>query len=517
MKIMNKKFTPQIELEAAAYPHASADLIIRNEFDKYLDIKREASDKKRKFLFYLILFFIFAIPATYFYPRVYNYVQDSFTYMKSSKIENTLGIYGYEIKASALNTHQIDVYSMYNFKEDTTIHQFASYAKLIHIYNSDYYGKNLNLSEISERRLWSFMNYLGFNNEDLCGLDRAFSGDVSMTIREWLFSINSNQNHNNSYFNPKVVELQELKQLYETQLDNELRKPFSKYQINTLRRYSVHRNISSGNSQKVILGVLNYAKNDPALFEKLFYLKDEIRRINNEIDIRLALSSMSMASDFGYRGNYQLFAWLKADKNGADLIKKKKNSKNSLYVTIANDYSIFSGNYKQSRDIFKKMNLDYYDYVIENPIRIGLQVKDVGLFGVRRRSDNGFLYEHKGIDLMADRGTAVFPVREGYIINVEEDTDGHGNYVVIWHDNSLTSSYSHMQPDEYFKELFNNYEKNGPIWVGLHSRIGSVGTSGNIPKGDPQYGYAHLHLEIKESNKYKNPFLMLQEKIKVIH
>jgi len=41
--------------------------------------------------------------------------------------------------------------------------------------------------------------------------------------------------------------------------------------------------------------------------------------------------------------------------------------------------------------------------------------------------------------------------------------------------------------------------------------------TGNIPEDSDQYGYAHLHLEIREYNRYKNPFLLFNQQILVIH
>ncbi len=517
---MSRKFTPHIELEATAYSHAPADLIIRNEFDKFLDFRKDQRTKRTRILAYSVLFLTLIALFTVFAPRLYRLAVSRFDYYRSSQIEKTLGLFGYEIKASALNNHPLDnIYASYSFADDSAAGLPALYAYLIHRCNTDYYGKTLKLSEVSEKRLYAMMRLGNFNRNDLCGLDRPFQGDDSQTLRQWLLGRALSHDRNAEYFNPRIAELCEARDLYSKQLKQELSQPFDEHQIHTLRRLSVREDITPDNSQQVILGVLKFIHEDPGILEHIYYLKDEIARIKNEIDIRLGLMKLAMASEFGFRGNYQVYGWMMADMAGGDMLKKNQplEGRKALYDGLRDQYKTYSDAYSDTRRLYSDINLDYFDYSIENPIRIGLKVKDVGLFGVRRKTDGGTLYEHKGIDLMADRGTPVFPVREGYVVNVEKDADGHGNYVVVWHDNTLTSSYSHLDDDKTFEALLKQYTDEGAFWVGLQSRIGSVGTSGNIPRGDPQYGYSHLHLEIKESSIYRNPFLMLADNIAVIH
>ncbi len=63
----------------------------------------------------------------------------------------------------------------------------------------------------------------------------------------------------------------------------------------------------------------------------------------------------------------------------------------------------------------------------------------------------------------------------------------------------------------------NRFDSEGPFWIGNNEVIANIGMTGNIPEDSDLYGYAHLHLEIREYNRYKNPFLLFNQQILVIH
>gem|GEM_PF-1729239 len=516
---MNRKFTPRIELEAGAYSAAPADLIIRNEYDKFLDTRRERSSRRRRQILYGLLIFLSAVLLWLAYPIVSTFAVDQLRYIRSASMENTLQTFSYEIKTSALKSTVLPLYSAYAFSADSSWGTESRYAWLIHRYNNDFYGRHLSLSELSEKRLYSWLTYSGLNKLDIAGLNRPFSGDPQISVRDWLIAMSTDDNLHSEYFNPRISELVDEIAYLEDALDREMTLPFTEEQLLEFRRRSLRSDLEPGNSQEVILKALEFIREDPGLAEKMFYLKTSVQERREELDIRLGLAAIHLAGSFRYKGNAQIFGWLSLDKSGAEMMKTDRalDKYQAEYRELKSNYSAYSRHYNHISGMYDRINLEYYEYTIENPIRIGLTVKDVGLFGVRRKTENGYLYEHQGIDLMADRGTPVYPVRDGYVIRVESENDGHGNFVEIWHDNALTTSYSHMHGDAHFDRTLRKFMESGPFWVGTSSRIGSVGTSGNIPKGDPQYGYSHLHLEVKSSRQYKNPFQMLREDITVIH
>ncbi len=117
------------------------------------------------------------------------------------------------------------------------------------------------------------------------------------------------------------------------------------------------------------------------------------------------------------------------------------------------------------------------------------------LFGNRHRSD-GSIGFHTGIDLAALRGTPVYAVGSGKIIEAGYDA-GYGNTVVIRHSARYKTRYAHMN---------RLLTRNGQI-VGAGQKIGTVGATGNVraAKNDP----SHLHFEIFVDGKQINPLSCL--------
>ena len=144
-----------------------------------------------------------------------------------------------------------------------------------------------------------------------------------------------------------------------------------------------------------------------------------------------------------------------------------------------------------------------------------LEVKNVGLFGARRKSSGGGLYKHKGIDLIADEGTLIYPVKDGFVVFVGNKRNGHGNHIKIIHDNRIVSLYSHLRDNRIWERTLARFRNEGPFWIGILIPLASVGSTGNIPVNDAQYGYAHLHLEVEVHGKLENPFQMFNEPFKV--
>lgn len=85
---------------------------------------------------------------------------------------------------------------------------------------------------------------------------------------------------------------------------------------------------------------------------------------------------------------------------------------------------------------------------------------------------------HAGIDLPADRGTPVYPVLPGEVVETDHWTGSGsaGNAVTVKHADTLATSYLHL--DDIFVEVGD--------WVNQGDMVGSVGSTGA--------SYNHLHL-----------------------
>ena len=95
---------------------------------------------------------------------------------------------------------------------------------------------------------------------------------------------------------------------------------------------------------------------------------------------------------------------------------------------------------------------------------------------------------HKGVDLTAARGTAVFATAPGKIVVAANCNDGYGNKVVIDHGNGYKTLYAHLSRIEV---------KTGQI-VKLAKEIGKVGSTGRSIA-------PHLHYEVRINDQPVNP------------
>jgi murein DD-endopeptidase MepM/ murein hydrolase activator NlpD len=119
------------------------------------------------------------------------------------------------------------------------------------------------------------------------------------------------------------------------------------------------------------------------------------------------------------------------------------------------------------------------------------------LFGSRPRKDGspGF---HFGIDLAANKGTAVYASRSGVIIHAGYDR-GYGKTIVMQHGKQFKTRYAHLD-----KILV----KTGDI-IPSGKRIGAVGATGYVRKkgGDG----SHLHFELYYRGKRVDPLQFLPD------
>jgi len=94
---------------------------------------------------------------------------------------------------------------------------------------------------------------------------------------------------------------------------------------------------------------------------------------------------------------------------------------------------------------------------------------------------------HNGIDLPAPRNTNIYAVRGG-VVSISGYSSSYGNYVVIQHDNGVSTLYAHMNSRAVKVDAI---VKQGQV-------IGYVGTTGSSTGN-------HLHFEIRESGTRVNP------------
>jgi murein DD-endopeptidase MepM/ murein hydrolase activator NlpD len=115
---------------------------------------------------------------------------------------------------------------------------------------------------------------------------------------------------------------------------------------------------------------------------------------------------------------------------------------------------------------------------------------------VRQAFASRFNASHRGIDIFAPAGTAVFAVDDG---EARAGEDPKGGHVVFLKARSGASFYfAHLR----------DFAGTFPRTVKAGERIGSVGTSGNAQGKDP-----HLHFEVRPSPGADtvDPFPHLQE------
>jgi murein DD-endopeptidase MepM/ murein hydrolase activator NlpD len=108
-------------------------------------------------------------------------------------------------------------------------------------------------------------------------------------------------------------------------------------------------------------------------------------------------------------------------------------------------------------------------------------------FGIRRNPISGNVVMHEGIDLAAPEGTEVYAVADGVVTEIGEDPI-YGIYIIITHQNRLTSLYGHLQRVE---TVLRSTVRSGTL-------IGRVGSTG-------QSTGPHLHFELHQDGRAIDP------------
>ncbi len=485
--------------------------IIQQQVDNYIT-KRKIWDGLRRRIYY-VLFTLIIVVSSIFYS---GEISDLVKALAMSDVDNLLTIQVAKIKKASLDKVPDQYFTGLELPKNESLTEETKYAYLIHKLNNDFYGSAFNLALKDERYLYTHVTLAGLDFTDLAHLNRPFSDDSSQTLKQWLFNKTSASKIYSAYYNPifqKIVnEIKELEKIYKQKLSE----PFPK-DVQDIAKHILLKNKKEELSREGLKEELaTIFSTNTILIKDELDLEQAINEKKQELNLRLGLFQIFLGKEYKTRRSQDVFGWLNGDYKGKNYFSSKgrkfKNLKdNTNYPGVENFISSFNYNNR----LYKK--LDLWDKTIRlyNPLRMPLEVKNVGLFGSRRKSSRGRLYKHKGIDLIADEGTPVYPVNDGFVVYVGNKRNGHGNHIKIIHDNRIISLYSHLKDDRIWERTLARFHNEGPFWINTLSPLATVGSTGNIPSNDAQYGYAHLHLEVEVHGKLENPFQMFNEPFKV--
>ena len=100
----------------------------------------------------------------------------------------------------------------------------------------------------------------------------------------------------------------------------------------------------------------------------------------------------------------------------------------------------------------------------------------------------GFSRYHSAVDIASDFGKPIHTLGAGTVVFAGFMADGHGNTVVVEHDNGLASLYAHM----------------GKIYVGVGNQIDTQRPIGTVGLTGRTTG-PHVHVEIIDNGIYVDP------------
>lgn len=128
-------------------------------------------------------------------------------------------------------------------------------------------------------------------------------------------------------------------------------------------------------------------------------------------------------------------------------------------------------------------------FFLDTSFRLPLDTRVVSSgFGYRNSPVYGKWKFHKGIDFAASQGEAVYSCKGGTVSFVLRNDAVFGNYIIIAHQNGLTSVYAHLS-----RILVRKGET-----VGAGQKIGEVGQTGFVTG-------PHLHFEIRQNGTAADP------------
>lgn len=105
----------------------------------------------------------------------------------------------------------------------------------------------------------------------------------------------------------------------------------------------------------------------------------------------------------------------------------------------------------------------------------------------------GFWSAHPGIDITAPKGSPIYPIRSGKVVEISISHYNYGRSVIIDHGDGTTSLYAH---------LGKIYVDEGDVVTDTQP-LGEVGISGRTTG-------PHLHLEVRKNGVAQNPIKYLR-------
>ncbi|KAA3617599.1 MAG: hypothetical protein D8M58_01425 [Calditrichaeota bacterium] len=485
--------------------------IIQQQVDSYIT-KRKIWDSLRRRLTGVLFVLILAVSALLYSGEIINLVKT----LAMNDVELLLTEDAALIKKSAMKLVPKTYFSGLELPKNESLTEETKYAFLIHKLNNDFYGSAYNLALLDERYLYTHISMAGLNYADLSNLNRPFSDDSSQTLKKWLFNKTNSSLMNSAYYNPIFQKLSDEINSLQKQLSEKLSEPFPTEVQDIAKHILVKNNKNELERDELKAELASLFSTNPVLIKDELELEQQLAEKKQELNLRLGLFQVYLGKEYKTRRSQDVYGWLNGDYKGKNYFASKgRKYKNLIDNTKYSGVENFVSTFKYNNRVYKK--LDLWDKTIRlyNPLRMPLEVKNVGLFGARRKSERGRFYKHKGIDLIADEGTPVYPVKDGFVVFVGNKRNGHGNHIKIIHDNRIVSLYSHLKDDRIWERTLSRFRSEGPFWINTLSPLASVGTTGNIPSNDAQYGYAHLHLEVEVHGKLENPFQMFKESFKV--
>jgi len=103
--------------------------------------------------------------------------------------------------------------------------------------------------------------------------------------------------------------------------------------------------------------------------------------------------------------------------------------------------------------------------------------------------------EHSGIDIRAKQGTPLYAAADGYVARVKFNGSSAYAYIMIIHDNGLSTIYGHVSAV--------NVEADQYVTKG--QRIGATGGGPGMPGSGPFSTGSHLHFEVRKNGIPVNP------------
>ena len=105
------------------------------------------------------------------------------------------------------------------------------------------------------------------------------------------------------------------------------------------------------------------------------------------------------------------------------------------------------------------------------------------------RINQGFSAFHPGLDLSAQIGDPIKPMKAGVVVEAGFEADGYGNTILIDHGQGLTTRYAHLS----------KIDVSVGQTVTTDAIIGLVGITGHSTG-------PHLHFEVRQDGVAQNPF-----------